>query len=272
MTSSADSPDPARKALGPAIAFVVAALLAVGVAACGGSDDPASNDASTSSQTASHGLGSSGQGNSGSQSKKAAAESKKEQGGQPPESVGESQLTSDSGSGSSGVSDSATSNSKLKPVPLKVSGGGSQQFIQKYGDNSIAEYGEEASESELRQAAETVHGYLVAVGESDWVTTCSYMSKSLVERFEKIFAQAPEVKAKGCAEMLDNFYTQAEPEYIARARTEVNAGSLRHEGDDQAFLIYYGPGTTVYAMTMSNDDGQWKVANAEGLLMYGKID
>ena len=66
--------------------------------------------------------------------------------------------------------------------PLKVSGGGSEQFLIKGGDNSIQEYGEESGESELQEAAEQVHDFFVARAMGDWEKACSYLSKSMSEQ------------------------------------------------------------------------------------------
>jgi hypothetical protein len=51
---------------------------------------------------------------------------------------------------------------------------------------------------------------------------------------------------------------------LGRAITEVDAGSLRHEGDEQAFLIYTGFQNEVYAMPMNQKDGEWKVSAIQG--------
>jgi hypothetical protein len=46
--------------------------------------------------------------------------------------------------------------------------------------------------------------------------------------------------------------------------TTVDAGSLRHEGE-QGFLIYFGePDKTTYAMPLAQEDGEWKVGALAG--------
>jgi len=44
---------------------------------------------------------------------------------------------------------------------------------------------------------------------------------------------------------------------------KADLGSLRIEGD-RAFVIYSGPGKTILAMPMANEEGAWKVASLAG--------
>jgi hypothetical protein len=161
-----------------------------------------------------------------------------------------------SGGGNSSKSPKAHSRAEVS-TPLKVSGGGSGQLRVKGGDNSIQEFGEESSESELQEAAEAVHGFFVARGTGEWEKACSYMSASLREQFEQLGEN------KNCAAFLEGF-TTALPASTWREITTIDAGSLRHDGE-QAFLIYYGaPGKTVYAMPMKDEGGEWKVGALSG--------
>jgi hypothetical protein len=223
---------------GPKFAAAVAAvILAVGLAACGGGASTTTTSASTSSTTTSQQKPAKGQEKNGNHGK--AGKSK----------------------GANGES-SAPSGGEVTAAPLKVSGGGSTQFRTKGGDNSIQEFGSEASESELQQAAEAVHGFYVARAEERWATACSYLTKSMVKQLEQLASQSPQFKGKGCAPILHAF-TRPLPASVRRETTVVDAGSLRHKGG-QSFLIYYGPGKTVYAMPMNQEDGEWKVGALSG--------
>jgi hypothetical protein len=216
-----------------AIAALAAAFLAAaGLAACGGSDSGTNGGSATtqSTSTAQGGQAKDGQ-NGGEQ-----ARTKGESGG------GE-------GSGKPAPGEVST--------PLKVSGGGSGQFRSKGGDNSVQEFGEEASESELEEAAEALHGFYVARAEEDWPTACTYLAKSVVQQLERLASQSSSLKSKGCAAILQAF-TRPLPAAVRRETTLVDAGSLRTEGE-QSFLIYRGEGGDVYAMTMRQEDGAWKV-------------
>lgn len=159
------------------------------------------------------------------------------------------------------------------PAPLKVSGGGAGQFETHGGDNSIQEYGEESSESELTEAAEALHGYLVAFASNDWQAACLYMAENLTRSLERFGAEAKGSKKMSCPELAAGLFgAVGRSSKERRELTEVDAGSLRREGD-QAFLIYHGPEydagnyygpSDVYAMPMKFEGDEWKVGAAIG--------
>lgn len=171
---------------------------------------------------------------------------------------------------------SSTKTVKVKVAPLHVSGGGSQHFRTKGGDNSIQTYGEEAGETELAAAAQTLHAYLVAFASDDWTKACSYMDASLVENFERLSSQATGSSGTSCAEGFAALYGATERSAEVRHQlTEVDAASLRREGE-QAFLVYhgtdydtgsyYGVGD-LYSMPMKQEGGEWKVGLVVGSTM-----
>jgi hypothetical protein len=147
-------------------------------------------------------------------------------------------------------------------TPLKVSGGGAAQFRTKGGDNSIQEFGDESDESELREAAEVVHGFYVSRAAEEWDKACSYLAKSNIEQLEQLANQSAKSQGADCATVLKAF-TQPLPASVEREITTVDAGSLRHEGE-QGFLIYYGAGHVKYAMPLRDEGGAWKVTALSG--------
>jgi hypothetical protein len=224
----------------PVAAFVAALLAAALLAACGGSSD--------SSSTSSGGVEATTQGGESS--------------GEANGSQGE-----DGGRNGGNGKESASGGGKKADVatPLKVSGGGSGQFMVKGGDNSVQEYGEEKDEAELREAAEATHGFFVARAEGRWADACSHLSRSLLQQLEQLAAKS---ERNGCASFLSSFTTKLPPA-VWREITTVDAGSLRQEGE-QAFLIYYGaPDKTVYSMPMKFEDGEWKVGALSGSALPG---
>jgi len=224
-------------------AVIVAAILAVALSACGSSG---TSSTSTSGEAGSQeGV----KGQSGTeQGKKPGAAQKKAK------------------SEKEGGNESAKRHvAKHVVTPLKVSGGGSQQFHVKGGDNSIQEYGEEKSETELREAAEAVHRFFVARAEARWADACSYLSKSLLQQLEQFAAKS---EKKDCAAILNALTANVAPS-VWREITTVNAASLRQEGE-QAFLIYRGaPDHTVYAMPMKYEGGKWTVGALSGDALPG---
>jgi hypothetical protein len=221
------------------------------LAACGSSDSGSSDSSSTGGSSTTEASAQ----NSGSQSGLQEQNGSRKQSGA---SGGGSQgKQAGSKDGSTGFS------AKEVETPLKVSGGGSEQFRTKGGDNSIQEYGEERDESELQEAAEAVHGFFVARATGDWAKACGYLSKAMTEQLEQLAASSTELKDKGCASFLQAFTSQLSAS-VWQETTAVDAGSLRQEGE-QAFLIYYGePDKTAYAMPLKVEDGQFKVGALAG--------
>jgi len=212
--------------------LAVTALVALLLAACGGSTD-------TSSTTGTDN-GSGG----GTQGENDAGTTQQEQSG----------------------GDSPTGfTAKEVEVPLEVSGGGAEQFLVKGDDNSIQEFGEESDESELQEAAETVHSFFVARATSDWKSACSYLSKSTSAKLEQLAKSSTELEDKSCASFLESF-TGKPTASEWREATTMDAGSLRTEGE-QAFLIYYGPDKDIYAMPLTDEDGTFKVSALAGNLL-----
>lgn len=244
------SPAVTREGTRPLAAFFAAALAAALLAACGGSDSDSSGStmAATTESSATSGSAASDDGRPKSSSQ---AQQDDSQGQQSEDDPSQSQQSDDGGSGSRNVE-----------TPLEVSGGGSEQFRSKGGDNSIQDYGDEGDESELQEVAEVVHSFYVARAEEEWDTACSYLAKSNIEQLEKIGEQASELKGAGCAPVLKAF-TRPLPAAVQREITTVDAGSFRHDGD-QGFLIYYGADRTVYAMPLRDEGGSWKVAALSG--------
>lgn len=158
--------------------------------------------------------------------------------------------------------------SRANAAPLKVSGGGSAQFEVKGGDNSVQEYGSEAEETELREAAEVVHSFYVARVAEEWARACAFLSKRTVEGFQQLAAQSPKLKGKDCAPLLAAL-TEPLSRSLQHAATTVDAHALRHEGD-QGFLIYTGPPhETVYSIPLNLEGGKWKVGAVSASALPG---
>lgn len=212
--------------------FAAAALIAMLLVACGGSDSSSSG---------------------GSTSAEAGAENDADAGATENESQEEQ---ADAEEGSTGFTREEIE------TPLEVSGGGSEQFLVKGGDNSIQEYGEEADESELQEAAEVVHSFFVARAEGDWARACAYLSKSMQEQLEQLATSSTELADKDCAPFLEAFTTHLSAS-AWREITTVDAGSLRRD-DEGAFLIYYGADKAAYAIPLADENGELKVGGLSG--------
>jgi hypothetical protein len=246
------SPTVTRDGTRPIAALIAAVLAVVLLGACGSSDSGSSGSTSTTAPSSGSGTTASSAKNDRRSGSSQASNGQKEgadqaKGGSPPQ---------DREGGSRGKSVEEVE------TPLKVSGGGSAQFRSKGGDNSIQEFGAESDESELREAAEAVHGFYVSRAAEEWDKACSYLSKSNIEQLEQLANRAAKSKGADCATVLKAF-TRPLPASIEREITTVDAGSLRREGE-QGFLIYYGAGHVKYAMPLREEGGAWKVTALSG--------
>jgi hypothetical protein len=174
------------------------------------------------------------------------------------------------GDSSSTASEASSSRTEAKPkgeasarfVPKRHhdSGGGSKQFEVKGGDNSVQEFGAEASASELDRAATALHDFLDARAEGNWAAACSFLAKSTVESFKGLASGAKRAAGASCAEVLEKLTNPAARQALKAEAAKANVGSLRIEGE-RAFVIYTGTGGTVLAMPMAHEGGAWKVAS-----------
>jgi len=220
---------------------LAALLIAVGVAACGGGDS-SSSTTTEASQEQTEGKPSQDASKQGS--------AKSDEG--------------KSGSGGEGQADSpGPSASKFTPKHHSDSGGGSTPYKTKGGDNSVQEFGEEASSSEFTAAAATLHNFLDARAEGNWAATCNYVSKTITESLEKLASQAKQLKDKSCAALLKALTNPAAVPALKTEAKQANVRSLRTEGE-QAFVLYTGPHGTILAMPMANEGGTWKVSSLAG--------
>lgn len=234
------------------VALMLAALLALGISACGGDDDSTTTTAATTSGASTTGGGSEGD------RPEAKGPSDRGTAEEPGQGAGSPDQGSRKPKGSSGSNSSSPTGSAVEPAPLRVSGGGSAPFRKPGGDNSIQDFGGEADEAELEEAAEVVHGFLVARANEDWAAACSYFSKAMVTQLEQLASQSGQLKDKGCPPIIDAL-TASVSSVIRQALTEVDAASLRYD-DERAFLIYHGAEGIDYFMPLVREGGAWRVS------------
>lgn len=220
------------------LAALAVLLLAAGLVACGGGDDPDSSATDVASQR---------------------------QGGGDASSNGEGEASGEPKSGGGGQSgdSSGRDSGGFVPKQHEDTGGGSEQFRTRGGDNSVQEFGEEAGEEEFEAAAVALHNFLDARAEGEWAAACEYLASDVVGSLEKLAAQAKGVEETTCAAILGKLTNPAAKEDLREEAEEADVGSLRVEGD-RSFVIYHGTGDVILAMAMKQEDGEWKVASLAG--------
>ena len=110
----------------------------------------------------------------------------------------------------------------------------------KGGDNSIPEYGSEASTSQHDQAEAALKGFLAAKASGNWAKACSYVAAATKKSIEELAAHAKQLKATGCASVLKTL--SAGVPKSAGQEEEVTSGvaSVRVKGN-QAFALPRSP-------------------------------
>lgn len=142
------------------------------------------------------------------------------------------------------------------------SGGGSAQYRVKGGDNSVQDFGSEASEEEFDEAAAAVHGFFDARARRDWEVACGYLASDVAESFEQLTKGSKGPGGTDCATVLETL-SGGVPQSALKEAAVADVGSLRVEGE-RAFVLYRGSGGTVFAIPMKNENGSWKVASLAG--------
>ncbi|HXS33721.1 MAG TPA: hypothetical protein VN758_08120 [Solirubrobacterales bacterium] len=151
-----------------------------------------------------------------------------------------------------------SSSSSSETGPLRITGGGSGQFRERGADNSIEEYGHEASRSELEQAASDVHSYLVARVEEDWTQACTYFSKDFRKQLEEEAPHSEQVAGKGCAATVDAYLSPV-PRSERYESSKVEAGSLRVKGDTGFIFFNAAAPDGGHKLYMAREDGSWRI-------------
>lgn len=224
-------------------AVIAAALLLVGLAACGGDDDSASGTTETAPQatgTAPPDPGSGG--------------------------PGEDPVPDEGGNGKLERGDDraeAPAGRRFVPKEHDDSGGGSAQFRVEGGDNSVQEFGEEASESELDAAATALHNFLDARAEGAWDSACSFLASEVKQSLQALAAQGAQSEDTSCSAVLERITNPAALPALRSEAARADVGSLRIEGD-RAFVVYRGLKDSILAVPMAREDGSWKVAALAG--------
>ena len=157
--------------------------------------------------------------------------------------------------------------SKFVPRQHKDAGGGAAQFIGKTGDNSIQEFGEEASGPDLDEAAATLHNYYDAYAAGNIAAVCSHLSADVIESLETFERNSHNPDDIGCMQILTLEPASAMSErqiFWKEDAAAINVESLRMEGD-RGFLIYRGLDNEIFTMNMAKENGRWKVGSLQGL-------
>jgi hypothetical protein len=133
--------------------------------------------------------------------------------------------------------------------------------ISRGGDNSVQEYGVEATSAERVQAASFAKAYLDARAARRWAEACAYLASST--RIKLVaFAGKLIGSAEGCASAMQAL-SAGVPDAARRGAAQIRVFSLRVKGE-RALLIYQDGDGTMSVLPMVGDGGEWMVAALTG--------
>lgn len=144
------------------------------------------------------------------------------------------------------------------------SGGGSGRLRIPGGDNSVQEYGSEVEGTEFEQAAEALHGFHDARAQRAWRAACSYLSDRAVASLEEVAALVERSAGASCADGLELSTKPTALKLLRSEARQINVGSLRAEGE-RGFLLYRGTEGAIFAISTEREDGEWKLGSISAL-------
>jgi hypothetical protein len=139
------------------------------------------------------------------------------------------------------------------------SGGGGASFREPHADNSIPDFGAEASTGELARATAALAAFLHARAGGEWAAACVYLAGPTRVQLER-FGGAAKGGSKGCGTALAAL-SGGGGHGASPSRAETLTGSvaaLRVKGNS-AFALYRGPNGNKYVMPMVKEGGAWKI-------------
>jgi hypothetical protein len=129
------------------------------------------------------------------------------------------------------------------------------------GDNSIQDFGSEASRADRAAAGRALAAYYEALTKGDTEEACALLSsatrQSVQQTLDQLGAQGNGANLpKTCPQILELTSNVGSGHSPQLRLSELL--SLRQQ-DDRAFLIYRAGDGRVYAIGMADEDGAWKV-------------
>ncbi len=134
--------------------------------------------------------------------------------------------------------------------------GGAASFRTPGGDNSIPDFGGEASSSERHRAVTVLAAFLRARADGQWSEVCTYLTGTIRRQMERLGKSAGG-KLAGCASTVASL-SGAGPVALRADPLTNGVAAVRIKGKT-AFVLFRGPHASKYVMPMQNEDSSWKV-------------
>jgi hypothetical protein len=127
----------------------------------------------------------------------------------------------------------------------------------KGGDNSIQNYGSEASGSDRLAAARILTSYLSSISAGNAKTACALLATSATEQMQQVGAN-PAGGSAGCPALVGRIVSNL-PAELKHQLADVRVLSVRVDGE-HGFIIFDGVGPKVANMPLVKESGGWRVA------------
>lgn len=229
-----------------AAALVAAVLISTGAASCGDEDGP---DAGSRESRSGAQMGDAGSPRGTKESGQGSAQDRRQ--GAP------------GGSARKGGDGSRDASARFTPRPHEDSGGGSERFRVKGGDNSVQDFGGEADSTDFEQVAAVLHRFFDARSQRAWAAACESLAASVVKTLEEVSAGADGAGAGSCAAGLAATTSPAALDELREEARVADVGSVRVEGE-RGFVIYEGQDDIIYTFALIREGGEWKLTSLAG--------
>jgi hypothetical protein len=117
--------------------------------------------------------------------------------------------------------------------------------------------------SDRSQASAEVRAFFAALADRDGARICSHLASITKRQFVRSLGQAPRLKGKDCAELLE-LTTRTQPAALTNGFKQVRVTALFFK-DDFALARYKVPGDPLAVIPLTKDtDGRWRVSALGG--------
>ncbi len=232
--------------------------------ACGCGSGGGDSSTSASETSAPGGSGSASATGAGSTSTSAANQNSADPNAKSAKSDGAKESGSAKEKPATGVSATAKAPAPTDPKPLPNQGSKAvapEVPTTKGGDNSIQEYGTEATSAERVEVSSIVQDYLSTQAAGSWGTACSYLWSPVRERMQSLGESAG--SGQGCAEAMAGALSKMSQAELQK-RAEINVLSMRTQGE-RAFVIYRDGSGEPFNLPLIHQDGEWKITTLAGI-------
>lgn len=145
--------------------------------------------------------------------------------------------------------------SRRSEVPAKAEG--SAPFRVAHGDNSVPDFGAEATIAERRLASVGLKGYLTARARGNWSAACSFLEAPARAKLEEL-AKSSNGRFRGCTAILGHLAGRS-PGATRASPFSGEIAALRIKGG-HGFALFVGSTGQQYVMPLARERSGWKVA------------